>query len=58
MLLKLIDIAKDSGLVKVFLSAQVEAIDFYRKYGFTVDSETYMDAGIPHKDMSLNLSMD
>ena len=55
MLLKLIDIAKQLGLDRVFLSAQVEAIDFYRKYGFTVDSETYMDAGIPHKDMSLNL---
>lgn len=55
MLLKLIDIAKQLGLGRVFLSAQVEAIDFYRKYGFTVDSETYMDAGIPHKDMSLNL---
>ena len=56
MLLKLIEIAKQNGLSRVFLSAQVEAIDFYQKYGFTVDSETYMDAGIPHKDMSLNLS--
>ena len=55
MLHKLIEIAKHNGLGKVFLSAQVEAIDFYQKYGFTVDSEAYMDAGIPHKDMSLNL---
>lgn len=55
MLLKLIDIAKDKNLSTVFLSAQVEAIDFYQKHGFTINSETYMDAGIPHKDMILNL---
>ena len=55
MLLKLIEIARQNGLDKVFLSAQVEAIDFYQKYGFTINSETYMDAGIPHKDMSMNL---
>jgi predicted GNAT family N-acyltransferase len=55
MLIRLIKIARQNGLDKVFLSAQVEAIDFYLKHSFTVNSETYMDAGIPHKDMILNL---
>lgn len=55
MLSTLIKIAKQKGLSRVYLSAQVEAIDFYRKHGFTVNSDTYMDAGIPHKDMYLKL---
>lgn len=55
MLSTLIDIARHKGLSRVFLSAQVEAIDFYRKHGFTVNGDTYMDAGIPHKDMHLDL---
>lgn len=55
MLNKLIEVAKQKGLPRVFLSAQVEAIDFYQKHGFTVNSEIYMDAGIPHQDMYLNL---
>jgi len=56
MLLKLINIAKQHNLEAVFLSAQLEAIDFYKKQGFNVKSDTYMDAGIPHKDMGLNLT--
>lgn len=55
MLLTLLDIARQKGLSRVFLSAQVQAIDFYQKHGFTVSSDSYMDAGIPHKDMYLNL---
>ena len=55
MLLKLINIAKGNNLPAALLSAQVEAIDFYLKHGFTINSETYMDAGIPHKDMILKL---
>ncbi|MEJ2142975.1 MAG: GNAT family N-acetyltransferase [Gammaproteobacteria bacterium] len=55
MLSRLINIAKQKGLTRVFLSAQVEAIDFYRKHGFTVNSDIYLDAGIFHQDMYLNL---
>lgn len=39
------------------LSAQTYAIGFYEKSGFTVCSEEYMDAGIPHRDMSLKLDI-
>lgn len=56
MLLKLIEIARQLNHKAVFLSAQVGAIDFYSKQGFNIDSDTYMDAGIPHRDMILNLT--
>lgn len=38
-----------------FLSSQVHAIPFYEKLGFAVCSDEYLDAGIPHKDMSAPL---
>jgi predicted GNAT family N-acyltransferase len=56
MLATLTKIAEEKGLSAVFLAAQVEAIDFYQKHGFTVNSEIYMDAGIPHRDMRWNLT--
>lgn len=37
------------------LSSQVYAIPFYEKLGFKVSGEEYMDAGIPHKDMYLDI---
>lgn len=33
------------------LSAQEGAVDFYRRLGFYVVSDSYMDAGIPHRTM-------
>lgn len=44
------------GISKARLSAQTHAIPFYEKCGFTVCSEVYDDAGIPHCDMKLKLS--
>ena len=40
----------------ITLSAQMHALDFYARDGFVVCSEEYLDAGIPHRDMKLNLS--
>lgn len=53
MLKFLINIAKQHAIHKIELSAQEHALEFYKKYGFTVISEVYMDAGIPHYDMRL-----
>lgn len=39
------------------LGAQTHAIAFYEGLGFAVCSEEYLDAGIPHKDMQLCLSV-
>ena len=44
------------GWHNVTLSAQMHALDFYARAGFVVCSEEYLDAGIPHRDMKLNLS--
>lgn len=43
------------GHTMVFLHAQHSAINFYLKYGFEITSDTFMDAGIPHKSMQLDL---
>ncbi|MCI4662649.1 MAG: GNAT family N-acetyltransferase [Neomegalonema sp.] len=38
---------------KFAISAQVEAVPFYRALGFAAHGHEYLDAGIPHRDMSL-----
>lgn len=48
-------IRSDDRTKTVRLSAQTDAMGLYEKLGFTVTSETYMDAGIPHKDMEKQL---
>ena len=40
---------------QMLLSAQTHAIGFYEKLGFSVCSDEYQDAGIPHVDMQHNL---
>ena len=51
MLKYLLDLAKKKSLDNIELSAQEHAIEFYKKYGFSVTSDIYLDAGIPHYDM-------
>lgn len=43
------------GSVRSVLSAQVQAFGFYESLGYTVVGETYLDAGIEHKDAYLRL---
>jgi predicted GNAT family N-acyltransferase len=50
---KAITTAKLNQLSKISISAQCHAIDFYKKFGFEVKSEIYLDAGISHQDMEL-----
>ena len=47
---------KLSAVASAKLSAQTYAIPFYEKLGFSVCSEEYMDAKIPHRDMVLNFN--
>jgi predicted GNAT family N-acyltransferase len=42
------DHAREHGYTRAKLGAQVHAIDFYRKLGYTVSSDEFEDAGIPH----------
>lgn len=42
--------------LQVSLSAQTHALTFYQQAGFKICSEEYLDAGIPHRDMKLELT--
>lgn len=48
-------IRKEAKAGKIILSAQEQAIPFYTSLKFTIVSEEYMEAGIPHHDMELVL---
>jgi predicted GNAT family N-acyltransferase len=45
--------AKLNQLSAIDISAQCHAIDFYKKFGFKLTSDIYLDADIPHRDMRL-----
>lgn len=50
-----IDAARQQGHAKVVLSAQLHALAFYEHLGFVAYGDTFMDAGIPHREMVLTL---
>ena len=43
------------NLEQVFLHAQVSAIPFYEKHGFTAVGNIFYEANIPHREMSLKI---
>jgi len=51
----LIECARERGNQAVILSAQTHALDFYARHGFVVEGEEYLEAGIPHVAMWLDL---
>ncbi|WP_059173299.1 GNAT family N-acetyltransferase [Bacillus sp. FJAT-27445] len=48
---KIEEYAKEQGVTKLKLNAQVHAISFYAGLGYEVASDEFLDAGIPHKTM-------
>ncbi len=50
-----IDECKKKHVDKVVLNAQVYVTEFYQKMGFEMTSDEFLDAGIPHKQMTLFL---
>jgi predicted GNAT family N-acyltransferase len=48
-------LARDAGLGSVDLDSQVRAVGFYEKLGFEARGEEFMEAGIPHRNMVLEL---
>ncbi|KPQ28038.1 MAG: putative acyltransferase [Halomonas sp. HL-93] len=48
--------AQRLGHPQVALSAQLHALAFYERLGFTAHGDIFMDAGIPHREMTLTLS--
>ena len=51
---KVITTAKLNQLSAIYIIAQCQAIDFYKKFGFEITSDIYLDAEILHRDMKLN----
>lgn len=47
--------ARARGVTAVHLASQESAIGFYRQLGFTSHGEMYLEADIPHLDMTLTL---
>ncbi len=43
---------QEPGITTARLGAQIHALDFYAALGFTAEGPEYLDAGIPHRDMT------
>jgi predicted GNAT family N-acyltransferase len=56
--LGLIALARQQAIPQIVLHAQTHAVPFYRKLGFSVASEAFEEAGIPHVRMALSLARD
>ena len=54
LLIAAINEAERLGLKQQALTAQVHAVGFYERLGFTATSEEFIEAGIPHIDMLRN----
>jgi predicted GNAT family N-acyltransferase len=52
---RLLQIAAGQGLQEVHLDAQIGAIAFYQRLGFTASGGVFLDAGIPHRHMQIAL---
>jgi predicted GNAT family N-acyltransferase len=56
LLVNLIELAKQKQLPSVSLHAQISAVGFYLKHGFSAYGPTYLEAGIVHQSMKLSFS--
>ena len=52
-LLFLINAATAENKERIFLHAQKQAVEFYKKFNFIQDGNEFMEAGIPHYLMTL-----
>ena len=52
---ELLESARRLGVREPFLHAQLQAVPFYEKFGFSSRGEVFDEAGIPHVRMSLVL---
>jgi predicted GNAT family N-acyltransferase len=51
MLRRLLEETKKRHIQQAVLNAQTVAAGFYKKFGFQVEGEEFIDAGIPHVKM-------
>ena len=52
-----IEAARHANHTQVALSAQVHALAFYERLGFVAHGDEFLDAGIPHREMTLSLTV-
>lgn len=52
---RLLDLAREQGFKRVELNAQTYAVPFYERLGFRAVGEEFMEAGIAHRAMRLQL---
>ncbi len=52
---ELLDIAREKGLRRLALGAQLHAIPFYERHGFVAMGPVFLDAAIEHRKMCLEL---
>lgn len=51
----ILDDLRNEGITQAKLGAQTHAIGFYEALGFTAEGPEFLDAGIPHRTMTLDL---
>ena len=51
LLMALLDEARNRGMSRVLLNAQIQALPFYLRYGFHAEGEEFLDVGIAHLRM-------
>jgi predicted GNAT family N-acyltransferase len=51
----LLVLAQKEGIALVRLHAQTHAVGFYAKHGFKATGKEFMEAGIPHRAMTIRL---
>lgn len=52
----LIEYCKTQDVEKISMHAQIQVIDFYKKFGFKTQGKMFLEANIKHKEMHLDLS--
>lgn len=55
LLTAMIEAARAHGHATARLNAQVQALPFYRRFGFEAEGEVFLDAGMAHRAMTLRL---
>ncbi len=56
LLCRLFELAAGTGRRRLVLSAQIQAVPFYQRYGFVAEGGEYLDAGIRHMTMRRTLT--
>ena len=54
-MIRVIQEARRRGHTEIMLSAQLQALEFYRSHGFSAEGKVYEEAGIPPQAMRLRL---